>query len=44
MLEIRVNSELLSLVTSAQISVFRLTVHYSGAPIRPPLQAAVMLT
>ena len=32
MLEIRVKSELLSLVTSAQISIYRLTVHYSGAP------------
>ena len=44
MLEIRFKSEMLSLVTSSQISVYRLTVHYSGAPIRPQLQAAVMLT
>jgi len=41
---IRVNSELLSLITSAQISVYRLTVHFSGAPIHPLLQAAVILT
>jgi len=44
MVEIRVKSELLSLLTSAQISGYRLTVHYSGSPIRPQLQTAVMLT